>query len=62
MITDNPLNDAIDYINKQDAIEDEIELKCCHCCLDKFAICELQTFEGHNYCPQCLNEIKNENQ
>ena len=60
MITDNPLNDAITEMNRLDAIEDEIELTCCYCCLERFDNCT--QFEGHNYCPQCLNELKLENQ
>jgi len=60
MRTHNPESDAIYEMNRLDSIEEETELKCCYCCLEMFDNCEY--FEGHNYCPQCLNEIKNENQ
>lgn len=62
MITDNPLNDAISEMNRLDAIQDEIFTRTCYVCTEEFKEYE-QTyspsfFEGHHYCPQCLQEVK----
>lgn len=60
MITDNPTNDAISEMNRLDAIQDEVEINLCYVCQEEFDNCI--RFDNHNYCPQCLNELKIENQ
>jgi late competence protein required for DNA uptake (superfamily II DNA/RNA helicase) len=52
MITDNPLNDAIDYINKQDAIQND-KYKCELCgCMHEVVAKDLDT--NDYYCQDCI--------